>query len=112
MSPALHGYTADSPSALLHSRVAAALADGRFRPACPHPSTADRLYLPSGTLMCAACRPGADPLPDSRPGECSSSGAPGGCLWTTWLDEGAHVLVTARICPPCMRAGNISLAAD
>jgi hypothetical protein len=110
LPPAPCAYTADSPTARLRRRVAAALAGGRFRAACPHPAAADRLLLPSGTLTCAECR-AADAEPsDGKPGECASCGAPGGCVWSTWLDEAARVLVTARICPRCAHAGNLSLA--
>jgi hypothetical protein len=109
LPPAAHAFTADSPCALLRRSVAAALAEGSIRAACPHPATADRLLLPSATLTCAGCL-AADTGPcDAKPGECASCGAPGGCMWTTWLDEAAHVLAIARICPTCARTGNLSI---
>ncbi len=94
-----------SPAAAFRARIATELADGSILCACAHPVTADRLTLPARALRCAECDAAAADPPDSHPGPCASCGAPDACAWSIWLDEAAHVLVIARVCPPCGTAG-------
>ncbi len=103
----MHGALPGSPVAGLCARVAAELAGGGITAACPHPATADRLYLPSRTLRCHDCNAEADDRPDSEPGPCAACGADGAGRWVTWLDERARVLVMARLCEACGTTGNV-----
>jgi hypothetical protein len=107
-----HQYHASSPVAAMWRRIAAELGAGVIPATCTHPATAEFLRVPSMALRCAECLAGEPAPPDSQPGPCASCGGPGGCLYITWLDEDARVLVTARICPGCMRAGNLSLVCN
>ena len=60
--------------------------------------------------MCADCD--AAMVTDPGPGECAACGGPDGCLWYHWADVPARVAVTARVCPRCMKTGNVSAAAN
>lgn len=106
----LHSVLPGSPVAALKDLIGAELADDSIPAACPHPATADRLYLPSRTLRCHNCNAEADDRPDSSAGTCASCGTAGACRWTTWLDERAHVLVVARVCEFCNTAGMTPLS--
>ena len=105
-------YTAESPLGQLFYQTGAALAEGLIKPGCPHATYASTLLLPLhlGTLLCSECA--ADMVTDPGPGECAACGGPDGCLWYLWLDVPARVVVTARICARCLKAGNLSMAAN
>ena len=60
--------------------------------------------------MCADCD--AAMVTDPGPGECAACGGPDGCLWHHWADVPGRVAVTARVCPRCMKTGNVSAAAN
>jgi hypothetical protein len=98
---------AGSPSAVFRTRIAAELAAGTIPCACPHPVTADRLWLPSRTLRCAECDMGVADQPESNRGPCASCGVPDARGWSIWVDEVSHVEVLARICETCGTSGTL-----
>lgn len=103
-------YTPDSPVGRLQQTTAAALAEGLIPQRCPHPAAVTSLRLHQQVLLCGECA--AATSADLGPRACAACGAPDGCLWFNWFDVPARVVVTARVCPRCMKDGNVSLAAN
>ena len=92
-----------SPLAALTASVAAWLEDGSIPCACPHPGTADLLYLPDRILRCREC----DAEADQRAGvleTCAACGAAEAHMGSAFVVAG--VFVVARVCLLCSLAGS------
>ena len=102
-------YLAESPLGRLVCQTAADLAGGIIPSGCPHPGApGSSLRLDQRVLLCAGCYKAT--FTDPGPGECAACGAPDGSQWVTWPDTPAGVAVAARVCPRCVKAGNLSVA--
>lgn len=103
-------YSAESPLGQIHSRTSAVLAEGLIPAGCPHPAAVKSLRLHQHALLCADCDKAT--WVDPGTGECAACGAPDGNYWHQWPDVPARVAVTARVCSRCLKAGNLSMAAN
>jgi hypothetical protein len=96
-----------SPLAALNDRVGAELEAGLISCSCPHPFTAEYLYLPSAVLCCADCTATLLKDVNSQPPRCAigAGRASGGTLWMA-----GRVHVSALLCEACSTAGTTPLS--
>ena len=98
-----------SPMGEFGARINTQLDEDAIPCACPHPVTADRLFMPSRILCCTECAAWVREVADQQQPECAVCGGPatGSVMWPHGL-----VVVMAQTCGNCQAAGVVFLPPD